>query len=110
MKNDDSKNILAILAIPTMLALLILIALLFGLFYAWAAQQLYEWFIRAPFHAPYLNVWNIYGIVILLNVIRPPEVETYKGKGIGHVLKQIPARIFAVLVVLLIGFIVKNFI
>lgn len=61
--------------------------MLVALYYSWAAAIMWEWFVVPIFHAPHLNVWQVWGICLTLQLFGPknrlqkPENEEVDWNG-----------------------------
>ena len=102
-KLTENEAALAILAIPTVFAGLIIMLIPFGLFNAWAVQKMYGWFLL-PLGAPRLNVWQVWGITALITHM---VVRTNEDKKIWE---SLAVSIFGTLFMLLLGFVLKSLI
>lgn len=109
MKEEERSHgqllLQAVVNILGVFALLVLTIVPLGLFTAWVAQQMYEWFLM-PLGLPGLNLWHVYGILLLINLIKPRG----KTDGKGEILKTVVINIFGGLLVLAVGAVLKGFI
>ena len=110
MKDEDVIKGLKILAVPTvvvsMLAVILIIGIPIGFLNAWVTQKLYEWFLL-PLHFPHINLWEIYGITLLISHLRPTPTSDKKNSfkdTMGTVIGQLLGAFLA----LLIGYFVKG--
>lgn len=101
MSEDDKKNTLAIMGIPTAIVLLIIMLLPFGILNAWAVQKMYGWFLL-PLGAPAINLWHTWGIAMLINHFMPTVNSDKK------ILVRLFTGVFGVFLMLLIGYILKG--
>lgn len=102
MKDEDGKNLLAVLGIPVLVALILIAFIPLGLFNAWAVQKMYIWF-ALPLGAPALNLAHVWGFSLIANhyLYRAEDNnKKWAGKLIGSLL--------GTLLMLLIGFILKS--
>jgi hypothetical protein len=62
--NENTITELKILAAPTIIIGLIVLLIPFGIWNAFVVLRLYNWFLL-PLHAPSLNLWHIWGILLI---------------------------------------------
>lgn len=105
MDNDENqKNLLIVLGAPIAIVLLWLLFLPLGLLNAWAVQKMYGWFLL-PLGAPQLNLWHVFGFVVLIN-----HFKSFNPNDKRKVLEHILINILGITLLLLTGVIVKEFI
>ncbi len=80
MDHDTKKTALALLGIPTLLMIVVIVAIPLNLFNAWVVQKMYIWFLL-PLHAPRLNLWHIWGITMLITLLTGPHAASADGKS-----------------------------
>lgn len=111
MDNEDRKNLLIILAMPTIIIGIWLISFPIGLFDAWIIQKLYGWF-ALPLGAPALNLLHIYGFMLIINILRfknDPNAKKDKNTA-TTIIAAILSTVIVGLLALLVGWIIKNYI
>lgn len=104
MKDDDKKNLLAVLGFPVFVALVLILFIPLGLFNAWAVQKMYIWF-ALPLGAPALNLAHVWGFSLILNHYLFRSESDKKGAW-----GRVGMSLFSTLLMLLIGFILKAYI
>lgn len=101
MTNEDKKNVLTILGIPMLFVFMIIAFLPLGLFNAWALQKMYGWFL-IPLGLPALNLWHVWGIMMIINHIKPMQTDDTK------LWISIAKGVYATCLMLLIGYLLKG--
>lgn len=104
MDNEDKKNLLAILGVPVMMIGIVLLATPFALLTAWAVQKLYGWFVL-PLGAPQLNLWHVWGLMLMVNLIKPARSN---DNNTTKTLIHLAATIFTALLAVLLGYLIKG--
>lgn len=107
MRNHTKATTLMILAIPTILTLGIGGTIVIGLLNAWVAQKMYIWFLL-PLHAPRLNLWHVWGIVLLISLLTPSSSANQDEKDKAKLIGKMAGFIIAPFVILLMGYIIKG--
>lgn len=92
-----------------MFSLLITVTLIpLSLFHAWVAQKLYGWFVL-PLGAPQLNLWEVWGLALLINHLTVSNrTTTKKNKPVKQQVLIVAGTIIGTLVALLLGLIIKS--
>lgn len=103
--NETARNFLAILGAPVLLMLIFIAVLPIGIFNAWVAQKLYIWFV-IPMGAPAINLWHVYGLILLINLLK--SSSSSEDKSTAKHLGSILGTVVGALLILLIAFIVKG--
>lgn len=104
--NEPVNKVLLALGLPTIVAVFVLLTIPFSLLYAWATQTLYIWFIQTPFpHAPHPNLWEVWGVMMLLQMIIVVENKSEEG---SKAIWQFVGRVLGIFVALIIGYIIKG--
>lgn len=104
-KTDIAAWSVALVFIPGMILTLYILLLPLTIFYAWALQKMYDWFIL-PLGAPHLNLWHVLGILYIIYWFLPTSdtknnsAKDLAGKTIG--------KLLATLLMLLMGLILRG--
>lgn len=101
--------ILALLGIPMLLVLIVLAGIPLSLLSAWVAQKLYIWFLL-PLHAPVLNLWHIWGIIMLVNLLTAnyASATTDNKSSVAKYAGYVIGRIIGPLAVLAVAYLIKG--
>lgn len=106
MNKEDKQTALLVLAIPGLLVFAILVMIVFGLYYAFIAKVLYDWFVL-PLGGPELNIWHIWGLILLINVLKGFNTSKTDDDKAGL---RLLGAILAGLLALGLGFVLKGLI
>ncbi|MDE2104888.1 MAG: hypothetical protein KGL39_47060 [Patescibacteria group bacterium] len=102
--NNSANKILAILAVPTILAFFFILLIPISLFNAWALQKMYDWFLL-PLGTPALNLWHVWGIMLIIQWFMPiPRTDEKWQKNIGRFI----GNIIGTLLMLAVGLIIRG--
>jgi hypothetical protein len=104
--DKNAIKVLAIMATPVIIAMLLVLYLPLGLFNAWALQKMYQWFL-VPFGAPHVNVWEVWGVYLLISRLIFHSEDDKDNKKI-KIWSGVVSGVFATLLMLLIGYFLKG--
>jgi hypothetical protein len=93
-------------AMPFILVGVILVYLPLGLLRAWAVWLLYTWFAE-PLGAPDLNVWHVWGLLLLYALL---TLNTFKKRDTEGFWKGIAGQVIGCLAMVLVGYLIKGWI
>ena len=96
----------------TILTALIIMVLVIGglvLYYAWAFNTLWNWFI-APLGISEINMWHAYGIMMFFGLFTNKYSGDYSGKEPSELVKPLITNLSTPALSVLVGWWIKNYI
>jgi hypothetical protein len=111
MKDNDSDKLLIALGIPVLYGLigsfLFIVMIPIALFQSWIVQKMYDWFLLPIKGFPHLNLWHVWGIVLLISVLSN-YVTTTEDDSTKKALIKVFGRMIGLLIILVIGYFIKG--
>ena len=104
MYNNEEESAGNIIVLIIAMMVLMPLVMLVGLYHAFAILKLYSWFL-VPLGAPIIKFWNMYGIMLLINIFTAPKIIPKEKDD----KMQFTITMFLPAMTLLIGWIVKSF-
>ncbi len=107
MNSDMKAGALVAILAPVFVVGIVILTLPFSLYNAFVVSKMYAWFV-VPLGAPTLNIWWIWGIMMLIGLVVPINTATDEKSSWQKSVGLLLARLLGASLVLLFGYILKG--